>query len=60
MVMWRDEFARLSDLHREEWQKFIQGENNQQSVRNSMDDAAEIIRRWEAAGCPDRDEEIYI
>jgi len=42
------------------WQKFIHGENNQQAVRNSMDDVAEILRRWEAAGCPDREEEISV
>ncbi len=60
MATWREEFTRLSDIHGEEWQKFIHGENNQQAVRNSMDDVAEILRRWEAAGCPDREEEISI
>ncbi|MFB3083217.1 MAG: hypothetical protein ACE1Z4_07145 [Gammaproteobacteria bacterium] len=60
MATWRNEFTRLSDLHREEWQKFIHGENNQPAARNSMDDVAEILRRWEAAGCPDREEEISI
>ena len=60
MATWRNEFTRLSDLHREEWQKFIPGENNQPAVRNSMDDVAEILRRWEAAGCPDREEEFSI
>ena len=60
MATWREEFTRLSDIHREEWQKFIHGENNQQAVRNSMDDVAEMLRRWEMAGCPNRKEEIYI
>ena len=60
MATWREEFTRLADKHHKEWQKFIHGENNQQAVRNSMDDVAEILRRWEAAGCPDREEEIYI
>ncbi len=60
MVTWREEFTRLSDIHDEEWQKFIHGENNQHAVRNSMDGVAEILRRWEAAGCPDREEEISI
>jgi hypothetical protein len=60
MATWREEFTRLSDIHREEWHKFIHGENNQQAVRNSMDDVAEILRRWEAAGCPNREKEIYI
>lgn len=59
MATWREEFTRLSDIHGEEWQKFIHGENNRQAVCNSMDDIAEILRRWEAAGCPDREEEIY-
>ncbi len=58
MATWREEFTRLSDIHREEWQKFVHGENNQQAVSNSMDDVAEILRRWEAAGCPNREEEI--
>ena len=60
MATWRNEFTRLSDLHREEWQKFIHGEKNQPAVRNSMDDVAEILRRWEAVGCPDREEEFSI
>ena len=60
MVTWREEFTRLSDIHAEEWQKFIHGENNQQAVRKSMDDVAEILRRWEAARCPDREEEISV
>ena len=60
MATWREEFTRLSDIHDEEWQKFIHGENNQHAVRNFMDGVAEILRRWEAAGCPDREEEISI
>jgi len=60
VTMWHEEFTRLSDIHGQEWQKFVHGENNQQAVCNSMDDVAEILRRWEAAGCPDREEEIYI
>jgi hypothetical protein len=58
-VVLRDEIG-IRHRHGEEWQKFIYGENNQQAVRNSMDDVAEILRRWEAAGCPDREKEIYI
>jgi len=60
VATWREEFTRLSDIHAEKWQKFVHGENNQQAVCNSMGDVAEILRRWEAAGCPDREEEIYI
>ena len=60
MATWREEFTRLSDIHRQEWQKFVRGENNQHGVRNSMDGVAEILRRWEAAGCPDREEEISV
>jgi len=60
VATWREEFTRLADKHDNEWQKFIHGENNQQAVRNSIDGVAEILRRWEAAGCPDREEEIYI
>ena len=60
MATWREEFTRLSDIQGAEWQKFIQGEHSQQAVRNSMDGVAEILKRWEAAGCPDREEEIYI
>jgi len=59
-MTWREEFTRLSDIHSEAWQKFIHGENNQQTVRNSMDGVAEILRRWEAAGCLDREEKISI
>jgi len=60
MATWREEFTRLSNIHDEEWQKFIHDENNQHAVRNSMDGIAEIPRRWEVAGCPDREEEISI
>ena len=45
MATWREEFTRLSDIHGKEWQKFIQGENNQQAVCNSMDGVAEMLRR---------------
>ncbi len=58
MATWREEFTRLSDIHGETWQKFIHGENNQQAVHNSMDAVAEILRRWEAAGCPNREQEM--
>ncbi len=58
MATWRQEFTRLSDIHHKEWQKFVHGGNNQQAVRNSMDGIAEILRRWEAEGCPDREGEI--
>lgn len=60
MVTWREEFTRLSDIHHDEWRKFVHCENNQQAVVNSMDDVAEILRRWEAVGCPDREDEISI
>ncbi len=60
MVTWRKEFTRLSDIRGQEWQKSVHGENNQHAVRNSMDDVAEILKRWEAAGRPDREEEISI
>ena len=60
MPTWREEFARRSDKQGDEWQKFIHGENNQQAVRSSTDDVAQILRCWEAAGCPDREQEIPI
>ena len=60
MATWRQEFTRLSDIRGAEWQKFVHGENNQYAVRGSMDDVAEMLRRWEAAGCPDREEEISV
>jgi len=58
MATWNEEFKRLSDIHREEWKKFLQGEYNQQTVRSSMENADEMIRRWEMAQRPDRDQEI--
>ena len=60
MATWNEEFRRLSDIHRQEWQKFIHGEYNQQAVRSSMDDANEMIRRWESAQRADRDDEISV
>jgi len=60
MATWREEFTRLSDIRRQEWQKFVHGDNNQHGVCNSMDDITETLRRWEAAGCPDREEEISV
>ena len=60
MAKWQEEITRLSDIHGEEWQKLIHGENNQQAIRNSMHDVAEILKRWEAAVRPDREEEILI
>jgi len=60
MATWREEFTRLSDIRRQEWQNFVRGENNQHRVCNSMDDITETLRRWEAAGCPDREEEISV
>ena len=60
MATWQEEITRLSDLHREEWQKFFHGENNQQVIRNSIHDIAEILKRWDAADRPDREEEISI
>ena len=60
MATWREEFTRLADIHGEAWQEFIHGENKQQAVRNSMDAVAEILRRWEKVGCPDREEQVSL
>ncbi len=58
MATWRQEFERLSAVEREEIGKWKGGANNTQVLRQAMDAVGELLRQYEQASSPDRDQEM--
>ncbi len=58
MATWRQKFESLSVVEREEIGKWKGGANNTQVLRQAMDAVGELLRQYEQAGLPDRDQEM--
>ena len=58
MATWRAEFERLSAEHGEQMDKWNEGQNYNQALRNSTEAMADFLRRYESTGRPDRDQEM--
>jgi hypothetical protein len=58
MATWRQEFERLSAVEREEIGRWKGGANNTQVLRQAMDAVSELLRQYEQASFPDRDQEM--
>ena len=57
MATWRQKFERLSAVEREEVGRWKGGANNTQVLRQAMEAVGELLRQYEQAGLPDRDQE---
>ncbi len=58
MATWREKFESLSTVEREEIGKWKGGANNTQVLRQIMEAVSELLRQYEQAGLPDRDQEM--
>jgi len=58
MATWREKFESLSTVEREEVGKWKSGANNTQVLRQIMEAVSELLRQYEQAGLPDRDQEM--
>ena len=58
MATWRQEFERLSAVEREKIGRWKGGANNTQVLRQAMDAVGELLRQYEQASFPDRDQEM--
>ncbi len=58
MATWREKFESLSTVEREEVGKWKGGANNTQVLRQITEAVSELLRQYEQAGLPDRDQEM--
>ncbi len=52
MPTWQDEFVRLSELHRHEVEKWLEGASNANLVIDAGESEKALLLRWLAAGEP--------
>ena len=58
MATWQDEFIRLSELHRHEVERWLEGARNSNEVINAGESEKALLIRWKAAGEPGRNEQL--
>ena len=58
MVTWQDEFIRLSELHRHEVERWLEGERNTKLVIEAGEAEREFLRQWTSAGEPERNQKM--
>ena len=58
MATWRQMFEHLSEGNRQQVELWKAGERNHQMVMSSMEAISNFFREYEAAGQPERDEEM--
>ena len=58
MATWREKFESLSAVEREEVGRWKGGANNTQVLRQITEAVSELLRQYEQAGLPDRDQEM--
>ena len=58
MVTWQDEFVRLSELHRHEVERWLEGANNAKEVIDAGEAEKAFLIRWLSAGEPGRNEQM--
>ncbi len=52
MPTWQDEFVRLSELHRHEVEKWLEGARNANQVINAGESEKAFLTRWMSANEP--------
>jgi len=58
MVTWQDEFIRLSELHRHEVERWLEGASNAEQVINAGESESAFLRRWLSVGEPGRNQKM--
>jgi hypothetical protein len=58
MATWQDEFIRLSELHRHEVERWLEGIRNADQVIDAGEAEKAFLLRWMSAGEPGRNERM--
>jgi len=58
MTTWQDEFIRLSELHRHEVERWLEGTPNANQVINAGESEKAFLLRWLSAGEPGRNQQM--
>jgi hypothetical protein len=58
MATWQDEFIRLSELHRHEVERWLEGADNANQIISAGESEKALLLRWQAAGEPGRNEQL--
>ena len=58
MVTWQDEFVRLSELHRHEVERWLEGEPNAKEIINAGEAEKTFLNQWMSAGEPGRNQQL--
>jgi hypothetical protein len=58
MATWQDELIRLSELHRHEVERWLEGAGNANQIISAGDSEKALLLRWLAAGEPGRNEQL--
>ena len=58
MATWQDEFIRLSELHRHEVERWLEGARNANDIINASEAEKELLIRWVSAGEPGQNERM--
>jgi len=58
MATWQDEFIRLSELHRHEVERWLEGARNASEVINAGEVEKALLIRWLAAEEPGRNQQM--
>ena len=58
MATWQDEFIRLSELHRHEVERWLEGADNANQIISAGESEKALLLRWVSAGEPGRNEQL--
>jgi hypothetical protein len=58
MATWQDELIRLSELHRHEVERWLEGACNTDEIINAGESEKALMIRWQDAGEPGRNEQL--
>ena len=60
MATWQDEFIRLSELHRHEVERWLEGVRNANQVIDAGEAEKAFLNQWMSAGEPGRNEQMSV
>jgi len=58
MATWQDEFIRLSELHRHEVERWLEGACNANEIINAGESEKALLTQWLSAGEPGRNQQL--
>ncbi len=58
MATWQDELIRLSELHRHEVERWLEGARNANEIIEAGESEKALLIRWQAASEPGRNEQL--